>query len=182
MVMPKLGVKSIINDWPQDSRASAQLIINKYGEPDEAIPSRLIWYNNGPWKHTIVYRDTVKHNFPYPHSDGIEQTVSHEIPMEKACELVAFNGSLVFCCTRGEISACCQSEAANFLSINLAHDIILDKKTFEQARRFFCDSVIAYRQNRMVPHMERLQFTPESTTADADECVITEEHLTSSAP
>ena len=62
----------------------------------------LIWYNNGPWKKTIVYRDTVKHNFPSPHTDGVEQFVNHETPMEKACELAAFNGSLVMNCTRGK--------------------------------------------------------------------------------
>ena len=113
--------------------------------------------------------------------DGIEQTVNHEIPMEKACELVAFNGSLTFSCTRGELTACCQEESTNFLAINLAHDIILEKKTFEQARRFFCDAVIAYRRQQPVPYMEGLQFAPDSDPADADECAISEQELAGSA-
>jgi hypothetical protein len=169
MVMPRLGVRNIIASWPDDSKRMAQEIISKYGEPYEATPSMLIWNYNGPWKKTVVYRDTVKHNFPSPHTDGIEQFINHETPMEKACELAAFNGSLTIHCTRGEISSCCQNEGSNFLIINLAHDIIRDKKFFERARNECSESWIKYRRHEPVPNMEKLQFTPEKNTADPDE-------------
>jgi hypothetical protein len=172
MVMPRLGVRNIIASWPDDSRLTAQDIINKYGEPYEATPSMLIWYNNGPWKKTVVYRDTVKHNFPVPHTDAVEQFVNHEAPMEKACELAAFNGSLVIHCTRGEISSCCRDESLNFLTINLAHDIIMDKKTFERARSDYAESFVKYRRQEPVPYMEKLQFVPEENTADPDERAV----------
>ena len=57
------------------SQKSANQMIDKYGPPNEAIASRLIWYNNGPWKRTIVYRDEVLHNFPQLHSDVLEQFI-----------------------------------------------------------------------------------------------------------
>jgi len=172
MVMPRLGVKNIIAGWPDDSKRMAQEIIKKYGEPYEATPSMLIWYDSGPWKKTVVYRDTVKHNFPIPHTDGVEQFINHESPMEKACELAAFNGSLLTYCTRGEISSCCRDESFNFLMINLAHEIIQDKKTFERARSDFAESVLKQGRQEPVPYMEKLQFIPEEHTADADESAI----------
>ena len=57
-------LEQILGSWENEQREGALKIINKYGYPDEAIPSRLIWYNTGPWKRTIVYRDSVPHNFP----------------------------------------------------------------------------------------------------------------------
>jgi hypothetical protein len=174
MIMPKLGVKNIILNWPCDAREIAQNIISKYGEPDEASPSMLIWFNNGPWKRTIVYRDTVKHNFPVPHVDGVEQFINHETPMEKACELAAFNGSITLYCTRGEISSCCHNEQSNFLALNLAHEIIRDQKSFEEARIFYTGSMRSYLQNKPVPYMEKFQFEPEIDTADPDDCTISE--------
>lgn len=173
MVLPKMGVKNIIINWPADTREMAQNIINKYGEPDEATPSILIWHNNGFWKRTIVYRDAVKHNFPLPHSDGIEQFVNYEVPMEKACEIAAFNGSVVIYPTRGEISSCADEEPANILALNLVHDIMRDKKTFEQARYQYTQNMIAYRQHKPAPYMGKLLFTSGENTADPDESTIT---------
>ncbi len=177
MVLPKLGVKNIIVGWPADSREIAQNIINKYGEPDEATPSMLIWHNNGPWKRTVVYRDAVKHDFPFPHKDTVEQFVNYEVPMEKACELTAFNGSVVFYRTRGEISACSNDEQANILALNLAYDIIRDKKTFEQARYYYTKYMLDYRQHKPTPYMDRLLFIPGKKTADPDESTISEKEL-----
>ncbi len=181
MVLPRMGVRNIIVYWPEDAKEIARAVIDKYGEPNEATPSMLIWYNNGPWKKTIVYRDTHRHEFPTPHSDGLEQFIDHEIPMEKCCELSAFNGSLAFSRTRGEISSCCHDEPSNFLAINLAHDIIRDKKTFEQARRYYAQSMMKHRQNRAVSYMEKLQFAPELNTPDPDEGVTVRGELTKAA-
>jgi hypothetical protein len=43
---------------------------------DEGTAS-LIWYQNEPWKRTIVYRDPVPHYFQSPHPDFLEQTVEY---------------------------------------------------------------------------------------------------------
>lgn len=39
----KLGWPQI-SDWPEAAREAAQLVIDKYGEPDEASESQLIWH------------------------------------------------------------------------------------------------------------------------------------------
>jgi hypothetical protein len=177
MVMPKMGVRNIIASWPAGSKGIAQAVIEGYGEPNEATPSMLIWYDNGPWKRTIVYRIAWKHDFPLPHVDGLEQVINYAVPMEKACELAAFNGSISFNCTRGEISAFCHDEPSNLLAINLANDIIKDKIDFNKARRLYIDSMVAYRQKRPVPYMEKLQFIPAKNTADPDEVMLSEKEL-----
>ncbi|MBP1968404.1 hypothetical protein J2Z83_000496 [Virgibacillus natechei] len=43
-------VENIIESWPEQQREGAEKIMNKYGLPQEAITSRLIWYDNYPWQ------------------------------------------------------------------------------------------------------------------------------------
>jgi hypothetical protein len=54
-------VEAMINTWASVPQKVARRMIEKYGPPNEAIPSRLIWYQNGPWKRTILYRDVRSH-------------------------------------------------------------------------------------------------------------------------
>jgi hypothetical protein len=39
------GAEKIIKSWPKDSHDTTEIFLDKYGEPDEATPSFLIWYN-----------------------------------------------------------------------------------------------------------------------------------------
>ena len=49
--------KKIIEEWPPTSKMAAEYTINFYGPPNEATPSRLVWYNNGPCdRFQIKYR------------------------------------------------------------------------------------------------------------------------------
>jgi hypothetical protein len=74
-------IEAITAGWPKMSKSAANEIIQKYGRPNEAIPSRLIWYTNGPWKRTVVYRHEIPHNFPQPHTDVVEQFIAvHRLP------------------------------------------------------------------------------------------------------
>jgi AAA+ superfamily predicted ATPase len=62
-VVKKEAVDAIINDWGNVAKKAAENMMRKYSLPNEAMHSRLIWYKNGPWKRTIVYRDEIPHNF-----------------------------------------------------------------------------------------------------------------------
>ncbi len=44
--------KEIVSAWPAKSQEVANTIIAKYGPPDEATASMLVWHNKGPWKRT----------------------------------------------------------------------------------------------------------------------------------
>lgn len=52
--LPTQTVEEAIDDWPRYSRTTAETLLEKYGEPDEATARRLVWHDNGPWKRTIL--------------------------------------------------------------------------------------------------------------------------------
>ncbi len=163
------AVQTLIGNWPPMSKKAAEQTLDKYGPPNEAMASRLIWYNNGPWKRTICYRDEVLHNFPAPHTDVIEQFIDYQVPVEKFGELAAFDGSVMGERTKGEVSARCDMEAANILALNLMHDIVTGKCDAEKAREIYSEVTGAYVLNQPAPYAEKLQFNvPSGDTADAD--------------
>ena len=166
-------VETIIAEWPAMSKQGANEIIGKYGSPNEAMNSRLIWYNNGPWKRTICYRDEVPHHFPNPHSDVVESVIDYRVPPEMFSELAKFDGSVVVERTKGEVSARCDMEAANFLAINLMHEIVSGQLTAEQARKVYTETAAAYVVSRSAPLAEAFQFQlPQDETNDTDQTTI----------
>ncbi len=167
------SLEAIIEAWPDVPQRAARTMLDRYGPPNEATASRLIWYNNGPWKRTIVYRDEVPHNFPKPHVDVLEQFVDYRVPPEKFDELAAFDGSVIPERTKGEISARCDMEAMNFLALNLAHDIVSGERTVDEAREFYAQTANAFMMNRPAPYAEKLQFqVPQGDTADLDQTMM----------
>ena len=170
-------VKEILNRWSRENRKVAQTIVDKYGEPDEMTPSVLIWHDNGPWKATVVTRQETRHVFPMPHTDLVEQFISYKVPPEKASELAQFDGSVMIRRTEGLLSARCHDEEANFLALNLAHDIITGKKNVEQAKQAYVQSMKDYRADKRTPYMEGLQFEPQSDAADPGRQMISKEEL-----
>ena len=167
-------VAAILADWPAAPKKVAQDILGRYGPPNEATPARLIWHNNGPWKRTVVTRDEALHKFPTPHTDYITQTIAYRVPVEKFVEIATFDGSCVPYRTTGEVSATCDNEAANFLSMNLMHDIVQGMRTVEEARTEFAEQTAAWAMNRPAPYTERLRFDvpADADTADPDESAM----------
>ncbi|WP_246231870.1 hypothetical protein [Sinorhizobium alkalisoli] len=55
-----------VEGWPQLSREAAQLVIDRYGEPDEATETQLVWHQPGPWKRVVATRVFFDHDFPAP--------------------------------------------------------------------------------------------------------------------
>ena len=129
------SVRETIDEWPNYSKETAETLLEKYGEPDEVTTHRLVWHDNGPWKRTILHREGPMHEFPIPHRDYLEQHIDYRVPPEKFDDLAQYDGSVYPDRTKGEIGASCHEEGANFLSLNLAHDIITGEKTIEAARQ-----------------------------------------------
>lgn len=168
-------IREITKTWPKLAKENVKQMMDKYGFPNEATGSRLIWYKTGFWKRTIVYRDEVPHNFPQPHSDTLEQVIDYHVPPEKFTELAKFDGSIIVERTKGEVSARCDMEAANILAINMMHKIVEGEITAEQAREIYSQQTAAYAMNRPAPLAEALQFQlPDGSTMDVDEVTITE--------
>lgn len=151
-------------------------VLEHYGPPDEATPSRLLWSRTGPWSRMEITADQVVHNFPTPHVDYFTQYVRYPVPPERAADLVAFDGSVLLDRTTGEIGARCDHEAFNTLTLNLAVEIIEGRRTVEDARTLYAETAAAYVMGRPAPYAEKLLFTPAGdNAADADEAIIAPE-------
>lgn len=167
-----------IQSWPEESREAAKLVIDKYGQPDEASETELIWHKPGPWKRMVASKKFYRHNFPAPHIDAVESVIDYRVPVDKVTPLAAFDGSVIVERTAGEVSARCHDEQANFLALNLMHDIVTGAKSVEEARQYYAKEFADYRRKKPTPYMEGLHFQPASGDAgDPDERALSDEDL-----
>ncbi|MGQ0650762.1 MAG: hypothetical protein ACT4P4_00620 [Betaproteobacteria bacterium] len=167
----------LIESWPKTAKHTAAKMIAKYGAPNEATATQLTWFNNGPWKRTVVQKEEIDHKFPMPHKDVMEQVVDYKVSPEKIAEIAAYDGSVYVDRTRGEISARCDMEEANILAINLAHEIATGKRTVEDARKFYPQAVMAHLSKKPTPYTQKLQFARQSGTAFPDEIIVSKEEM-----
>jgi len=166
-------VQKIIEDWPAAQKNIAEQMIEKYGPPNEANPTKLFWYNNGPWKRTELSRDAVVHNWPTVHSDFLTQVIDYRVPPEMFHMIAMFDGSILCDRTRGEVMARCDTESANVLGMNMVHEIVTGKRTVEEARKIAVESTVAYNLRRSAPYAERILFEiPQGGTEDLDKSEI----------
>ena len=157
-----------VADWPVAAREAAQAITEKYGPPLEMTESMVTWGPAGPWKRTVVYREEVPHDFPMAHTDVLEQFIDYRVPVELFDDLAEYDGSVIAERTKGELSARCDIEGANFLALNLAHEIVTGEISVEDAREKYLEQVRAMKAGEPAPYTEKLLFEPQTNTADPD--------------
>jgi hypothetical protein len=167
----------LIADWPEESREAAQLVLDKHGEPNEATPSQLVWYEVGPWKRMVASRVFYHHDFPAPHVDCVESFIDYRVPVEMFSPLAAFDGSVIVERTAGEVSARCHDEEANNLALNLMHDIVTGAKTADEARDYYAKEFLDYRRKKPTPYMDGLRFDTSGGAADKDHRVLSDQDL-----
>lgn len=167
-----------IQTWPEESREAAKLVIDRYGEPDEASDTQLLWHRRGKWKRIIASKAFYRHDFPAPHIDCVECVVGYRVPPDKVSALAKFDGSVIVERTAGEVSARCHDEQANFLALNLMHDIVTGSKDADAARAYYAKEFADYRRKKPTPYMNGLRFTPaDGSAADPDTRVLSDEDL-----
>lgn len=174
IVSAQENVSEIIEDWPNKSRKAAEDMIEKYGQPEEYTSSLLIWRDNGPWKKTVVYDKEVDHNFPIPHKDVLEQFIKLDVPADYFDDLAKYDGSVIAERTKGILSARCDKEPMNFPALNLAYDIVNEKRSVEGARDFYAQTAAAFMRGDEHEYTQKLLFTPGEDTGDPDEVMIGE--------
>lgn len=158
--------------WPERPRLGAQQMIAAYGAPQEVTAEQLVWHKPGKYKRITVTREEHHHDFPLPHTDYMEHTIDYKVPAGKADELAKYDGSCTFDRTRGELSARCDLEGHNLLTLNLAHDIITGKVDAAEARKMFGKTVADDMAGKYPPYTVALQFEPVLDAADADKPTI----------
>lgn len=160
----------VIAKWKATPQDAAKKMIAKYGQPDEVTRTRLIWHSNGPWKYTELVNEEIPHEFPMPHKDALYQAINYRVDPEKADELLQYDGSVILERTKGEIAARCDKEDANFLAINLADDIAKGRRSVDDARRFYAESIMAMmKQNKRNEYLQGFRFkVPSDDQGDRD--------------
>ena len=171
------NASELIQDWPEESREAAQLVIDARGQPDEATSTQLTWLQPGPWKRIVATKAFFRHDFPAPHIDAVESVIAYRVPIDKFTPLAEFDGSVIAERTAGEVSARCHDEQANLLALNLAHDIITGAKSVDEARNYYATEFIDARRKKSTPYMDGLRFTPSGRAADPDVRVLTDQQL-----
>ena len=149
-----------VSAWPERPRLAVNAMFAKYGAPVEVSSESVVWQNAGPFKRIMVTKNEVPHDFPTPHMDFLEHTISYNVPTDKVDDLVAFDASMTINKTGGEMSARCDLEGHNVLTLNLARDIINGTKTVEAARTAFAENVVADFGGQHPTYVEKLQFKP----------------------
>jgi hypothetical protein len=171
--VPINEAQRIVEAWPDPQRNVARQMIEKYGAPNEATPTKLFWYGNGPWKRTEITAETQVHKWPTLHSDFLTQTIDYRVPVSMFSLIAEFDGSILVDRTRGEVAAKCDSEAANVLGLNMVHEIVTGKRSVADARRVSTENTVAYNLGRKSPYAEELLFeVPHGGTEDLDESMI----------
>jgi len=61
-------------------------------------------------------------------------------------------GSVITERTAGEVSARCHDEQANYLALNLMHDIVTGAREVEDARRYYAKEVLDHRRKKPTPY------------------------------
>ena len=168
--MSESQMQSMMASWPASSRMAAADMMQKYGPPQEVTATMVKWHNNGPWKYTMISNKETPHRFPMLHPDVMEQGINYRVPVGMFDDLAAYDGSVTADRTQGHLAARCDKEGANFLAVNLAHDIITKRKSVAFARAYYGRAIAAFKKmGRMDPYMQRLQFTlPRGQTSDTD--------------
>lgn len=172
-------VDRIISEWAPRPRLGAEQLMAKYGPPTEASGSSLVWRDAGPFRRIEVMNMLTPHDFPMPHVDFMEHTILYEVPEDKLAELLIFDGSSTINRTTGELSARCDLEAHNVLTLNLNHDIVTGKKTVEEARQAFGDIVQQEMMGKRPQYTQALVFKPAASSQQAR---FTDEPVLKGAP
>jgi hypothetical protein len=155
-----------LTGWPVESKALATQLIAKYGKPAESTAHQLLWYGNGPWKRTVLYKDAALHNFPMKHQAVLEQTVNYKVPVRKFSELAEYNGGLTASRLLGELSARSESEDSNILTLNIADDIVKGERNVQQALAYHAQVIRGRMTGERGAYLEKLKFTPPKTSAE----------------
>ncbi|MFI5350711.1 MAG: hypothetical protein ACHQ2Z_14285, partial [Elusimicrobiota bacterium] len=148
----------MIKTWPVNSRVTGQRFIEKYGPPDEANDSRLVWNDRQQWSQIRLFREGVSDDFPTTHKDIVQNTILYDVSQDKAGEVIKFDPAMDVDRISGTLSARSDSEAANILALNLADEIVRGKRDVDSARDFMRATLRNSTAGKSSPYMDHLMF------------------------
>jgi hypothetical protein len=156
-----------IDKWPEGSRDVARVMIEKYGEPDQFSDDALVWKDKGSWKRSVVYRTALPRLFGPRDKDYLEQSIRYRVPGEKLAELKRFDKRIRVDELTGEMSSRSESEPLNFLTLNLAEEIVSEKRSVEDAREVYRKVTEFYESGKSSPYLNGFVFSNDTDSLAA---------------
>jgi hypothetical protein len=161
--VPRPGIPSaaaaedMIGRWPEQSRALARLMLEKYGSPDELVASQLSWSRRPPWNRIVVFRD--------PDRGGgsnhlLQSVVYGDVLLGRWRDIAAFGRGAAYDPGTRELTARTDAEATNFLSLNLADEVLRGRRSAADARDFYDAASNLALYGKSSPYMTGLLFRP----------------------
>jgi hypothetical protein len=155
--------EAVIRTWPAPARTAAAAMLEKYGKPSQFDRRALVWFKNGIWKRTIVYRRGPRLSPRLPDKEFLQQTIGYIVPNDKLADLQKFNRSLDVSQTAGEMTFTSDREATNILALNLADEIVVGKKSVADARALFAKTTRLAASGKSSPYMEGFRFDVDNS-------------------
>lgn len=152
-----------IRNWPKEVQATAKLLIEGYGAPSRSDADELVWSNNGSWRKTVLHREGLTQSATGKGKDHLEQFIAYEVPAGKVAELGRFDKRIVVNQAAGEISSRADAETMNFLTLNLANDIVQGQRTVREARAFSAKVKMLEKTGKSSPYLEGFVFAVKMT-------------------
>lgn len=153
-----MPAEKLIDRWPSRSRTAAQITMARYGMPDEVGEDAMVWRANGPWKRTTVHRRAWLRYVFGAEPDCVENTVAYEVPARSLEDLARFDDRVSADPARAELSSRAGSEAVNYLTLNLADEIVNGKRTVAEAKAFRARIMRLADSGKSSPYLAGLLF------------------------
>jgi len=154
------GADRVLERWPGPARAVARAMIARYGLPTRFDDASLVWLHHGPWEKTVAYRDGWPQSKVPEEQDYLRQVIGYRVPPGKLESLMRFDARVEPNPATNELAALSSSESLNFLLLNLADDIVTEKRTVANARDFFVRTLKLSSAGKTSPYMTGFQFDP----------------------
>ena len=175
---PAQTPEDAIRKWTKAPRVAARELIGEYGEPGSFTKGSLIWRDKGPWQKIAVYRRSLSRFFGQRSKGFLEQTVAYHVPVDKIEDLKRFDGRLQVNESQGLLSSRSESEAANFLALNMADEIVEGKRSVESARNFFAKTERLAAAGKTSAYTQGLLFTGRKAARTDNSQDIYDQQLT----
>ena len=146
--------RRVVSLWPEASKTVSEAMLGKYGPPDLVDIDRLRWSDNGSWKKTTVYR------LPLERGGVLEQSIRFDVPQDRRAALSELDISMTVDQADRVLSVASGSEETNFLAMNLAVEVIREKRTPEEAREFYRRTVKLLDSGKTSSYTQGLLFPP----------------------
>ncbi|NNN04905.1 MAG: hypothetical protein HKL90_03295 [Elusimicrobia bacterium] len=159
--------ESVIQNWPERSRDTARALIAEYGEPAAFSGEALVWSGNGAWKKTVVHRGAWPRLLVMKDRNYLEQAISYRVPEDKIAALKMFDSRVQVDPVDGELSSRAESEKMNYLALNMAVEIIDEKRSVEDASAFYRREAELAAAGKSSPYLEGFTFNVDAGASGA---------------